>query len=162
MRDCEWAVRCASLSFCILRLPKALDVCAAFRSRTMASKRRAAQDASYGRRCSSKPTVPIVKRIAKGAQPRIKRERRRSATTCRGGKLISAAFFHDLAKVAVEEAPEYLRQRVGYPLPMKGMFVYYDDAKLIYVLLFDYVLALWNASSNLLMAIWTVLMQIQW
>lgn len=128
----------------------------------MASKRRGAQDASYGHRCSSKPVGPIVKRIAKGAQPRTKRERRRSATICRGGKLISAAFFDDLVKTAVEKAPEYLRQRVGYPLPLKGTFVFYYNAKLIYVLLFDYLLALWNASSNLLMAIWTVLMQIQW
>jgi len=107
----------------------------------MASKMRGAQDASYSRRCSSKPIGPIVKRIAKGAQPRTIREKRRSATNCRGEKLISAEFFGDLAKTAVEKAPEYLRQRVGYPLPLKGAFFYYN-AKLICVLLFDYILAL--------------------
>ena len=89
----------------------------------MASKRRSAKETSCGRRCSSKPTGPVVNRIAKGSAARKIRERRRSPSTCIGGKFIPASFFDDLVTEAVEKAPEYLRQRVGYPLPLKGMFV---------------------------------------
>jgi hypothetical protein len=32
-----------------------------------------------------------------------------------------ASLFEDLAKKAMDQAPEYLRQRVGYPLPLKGV-----------------------------------------
>ena len=88
----------------------------------MASKRRGVQEAC-GSRCHSKPTCPVIKRIANGSLPRKVRERRRSPSLCRGGKLIPASFFDDLAKNAVENGPEYLRQRVGYPLPLKAVFV---------------------------------------
>ena len=89
----------------------------------MACKRRCAQESSRASRCHSKPTCPVVKRIAKGSLPRKVRERRRSPSRTGGGKLIPASFFDELAKKAVENGPEYLRQRVGYPLPLKGMMV---------------------------------------
>ena len=89
----------------------------------MARKRRSAKETSCGRRCSSKPTGPVVNRIVKGSAARKVRERRRSPSRCIGGKLIPASIFDDLATEAVEKAVGYLRQRVGYPLPLKGMFV---------------------------------------
>ena len=88
----------------------------------MASRKQNAKETTCGRRKGlSKPTGPMVKRIAKVSLPRKVRERRRSPSLSRGGKLIPAAFFDDLVKKAVHLAPEYLRQRVGYPLPMKGV-----------------------------------------
>lgn len=80
----------------------------------MASRKRGVPQANCSRRkCNSKHSGPVVKRIAKGRLHRKERERRRSLSLSRGGKVIPAAFFDDLAKKAIEQAPEYLRQRVG-------------------------------------------------
>ena len=48
----------------------------------MASKRRCAQESSCASRRRSKPTCPVVKRIAKGSLPRKVGERRRSPSLC--------------------------------------------------------------------------------
>ena len=88
----------------------------------MASRKQNAKDTTCGRRKGhSKPTGPMVKRISKGSLPRKVKERRRSPSLSKGGKIMPASSFEDLAKKAVDQAPEYLRQRVGYPLPLKGV-----------------------------------------
>ena len=73
--------------------------------------------------CQPKPTRLTVERVAKGSLFRKVKERRRSPSYSKGSKVIPAAFFEDLAKKAIEKVPEYLRQKVGYPLPFKGAFI---------------------------------------
>ena len=102
----EVIVCCAFRWNCISHLLKKLDACVAIRLYTMASKWRSAKETSCGRRCSSKPTGPVVNRIVKGSAARKVRERRRSPSRCIGGKLIPASIFDDLATEAVKKAVE--------------------------------------------------------
>ena len=63
----------------------------------------------------------VVKRCSKSQLPKVVKERRRALSYQKGGKTISRTFFEQLAQTATDAAPEYLRQRNGFPLPIKGM-----------------------------------------
>ena len=69
-------------------------------------------------------TLQVVKRCSKSQLPKVVKERRRTTSYQKGGKILSRTFFEQLAQTATDVAPEYLRQRNGFPLPIKGMHIF--------------------------------------